>query len=270
MTKLENIRITTGLDIEYARAGDHGKSLLLLHGYADSWYSYNGMLEALPDDWCAYAPSQRGHGGSSKPEEGYSIEQYARDAVAFMDATGLRKVPVVGHSMGTFIAQEMALKFRDRVSHLVLIAAATTSDSAMLREFHRQTKLLIDPVPRQFAHEFQAGTCANPLGPGMTLERIVDESMKLPAHVWDSALGGLIGYRPPAEVSTPDLSAIDCPTLILWGDQDGIFLVDEQPKLRDLLTGSVLKIYPDVGHALHWEKPVESTADIVEFLSSPP
>ena len=250
--------------------GDRGKNLLLLHGYADSWYSYHGMLGALPDDWRAYAPSQRGHGGSSKPAAGYSIEQYARDAVAFMDATGLKTVPVVGHSMGTFIAQEMALKFRDRVSHQVLIAGATTSDNAMLREFHRQTTLLADPVPREFAHEFQAGTCANPLGSGMTLERIVDESMKLPAHVWDSTLAGLIGYRPPAEISTPDLSAIECPTLILWGDQDEIFLGDEQAKLRALITGAVLKIYPDVGHALHWEKPVESTRDIVEFVGSSP
>lgn len=262
--KLGVAKISGGREYEYAFVGDMVDPIVMLHGYGDSWYSFNGMLEACPEGVSAVAISQRGHGNSDKPATGYSIQEYAKDALEVFDVLGIKRAPIVGHSMGTFIAQEIALMAPSRVSHLCLIAAAATGDNEILRGLTDETKDLPDPVPRAFAHDFQAGTCANPLGPGMSLERIVDESMLVPAHVWHQALLGLIGYRP--ETNDPDLSAIICPTLIMWGDRDEIFLEGEQKRLARLIKGAKRVDYAGIGHGLQWEKPEEAMRDVLEFL----
>jgi pimeloyl-ACP methyl ester carboxylesterase len=268
MVTLQQVRTAEGLEFEVAVSGNLANPIVMLHGYGDSWYSFNGMLQALPQDMSAVSITQRGYGHSAKPEDDYSIQRYARDALGVMDALAISRAPIVGHSMGTFIAQEIALTAPSRVSHLVLIASAVTADNDVVAELAEAVADLTDPMPREFVHEFQAGTCANPLGPGMTLERIVDESMLAPAHVWRQALEGLRTYRPRS--SDPDLSGITCPTLILWGDQDEIFLADEQTRLNDKISGSALKIYEDIGHGLQWERPEEATADLLAFLADNP
>ena len=265
MTDLKTIRTAAGLEFEVASCGNLENPIVMLHGYGDSWYSFNGMLEALPDGMSAVSMTQRGHGNSAKPEDGYTTQQYARDAIGVLDALGISRAPIVGHSMGTFIAQEIALATPSRVSHLVLIASAVTADNDIVAGLAEETAKLTDPMPREFVYEFQAGTCANPLGPGMTLDRIVDESMLVPARIWQQALQGLIAYR-PRDVD-PDLSSINCPTLILWGDQDELFLKAEQTRLNEKVVRSVLKVYDGVGHGLQWEKPREATDDLVAFLS---
>jgi len=263
-TKIEKLTLPDGRFFEYAAIGSGVDPIVMLHGYGDSWYSFNGMLSACSASESVIALSQRGHGNSHKPDNGYLIVDYAKDVIDVMDALGIKKAPIVGHSMGTFIAQEIALQNPELVSHLCLIASAVTADNDVLCGLTSTTAELTDPVPREFAHEFQAGTCANPLGPGMSLEKIVDESMLLPANVWHQALLGLISYRP--KTIEPDLSSIKCPTLIMWGDKDEIFLGDEQLRLQSKIKGSMRSDYTDVGHGLQWEKPQETMAELTAFL----
>jgi pimeloyl-ACP methyl ester carboxylesterase len=248
--------------MEYAQQGSGEKKLLLLHGYGDSWYSFSGVFAALAADIHAIAPTLRGHGGSDKPATGYAMQDFARDAVALMDHLGIVRAPIVGHSMGSFVAREMALAYPERVSHLILIDSATTADNAVLRAFHAETKKLTDPIPHDLIYGFQAGICVNPLGEGMTIDGIVRESMKVPAHVWSGALGALIEYEP-----TRGLDSISCPTLILWGDRDELFPESEQQALHREIPDSELKIYPNTGHSPNWEWPKETAADILSFLN---
>ncbi len=264
MIDVKRVQTAAGLEFEAACCGDLESPIVMLHGYGDSWYSFNGMLQALPDDKSAVAITQRGHGNSAKPEDGYSIQDYGRDALGVLDALDISQAPVVGHSMGTFIAQEIALTAPSRVSHLVLIASAVTADNDVVAGLAEEVARLSDPVPRAFVQEFQGGTCANPLGPGMALDQIVDEAMLLPARVWRDALQGLLAYR-PRDVD-PDLSSIDCPTLVLWGDEDSLFLEAEQTRLNQKIAGSELMIYEGVGHGLHWEAPVEAMTDTLSFI----
>src|SRR5262245_38892898 len=82
----------------------------------------------LPQDVHALAVSQRGHGDSERPPSGYRIADFAADALALLDSAGIERATVVGHSMGSLVAQELALTRPERVSCLVLIASATTFD----------------------------------------------------------------------------------------------------------------------------------------------
>ena len=84
--RFQTARLATGVEIHYAEQGDPGGEVMLfLHGWPDSWYSFSRMLELLPpDQYRAFSYDQRGFGDSERPTHGYSIDDYAADAVAFL------------------------------------------------------------------------------------------------------------------------------------------------------------------------------------------
>ncbi|WP_349295415.1 alpha/beta hydrolase (plasmid) [Thioclava sp. 'Guangxiensis'] len=256
--------LETGITMEYARKGHGPHSFVLVHGYGDSWYSFYGMMQAFPDSCSVLAVSLRGFGESDKPETGYSIGQHAEDVIALLQALGTGPSVIVGHSMGTFIAREIALRAPGLAQKLVLVDTAATGATPPLVALARDLSELQDPLPRSFAHEFQAGTCVNPLGGGMTLDKIVDESMKAPAHVWKSALAGLLDYRPPAG-PFPELAQLTLPVLLVWGAHDEIFLREDQDTLLAALPDARLSVYAAAGHAPNWEVPEELCSEIRNF-----
>ena len=62
------------------------------------------------------------------------------------------------------------------------------------------------------------------------------------------------------------LREIDVPTLILWGEQDALFPREEQERLAAAIPGATLKIYPETGHAVHWERPEQVVRDLDAFM----
>ena len=84
------------------------------------------VLPTLARDARVYALDLRGHGNSDRPKKGYQIRDLAADVLAFMDAKGIVRATIVGHSLGGFIAQQVALAAPRRVSQLVLVGTATT------------------------------------------------------------------------------------------------------------------------------------------------
>ena len=62
------------------------------------------------------------------------------------------------------------------------------------------------------------------------------------------------------------LREIDVPTLILWGEQDVLFPREEQERLAAAIPGATLKVYPETGHAVHWERPEQVVRDLEAFL----
>ena len=126
--------------------------MILLHGYSDSWFSYSLVLSALSRDTRVYALDLRGHGNSERPASGYAMSQLAADVIAFMDAKGIARATVIGHSMGGFVAQQVALAAPRRVSALVLMGTGTNPRNFNgLGEFEKAVKELPDPVPDAFA-----------------------------------------------------------------------------------------------------------------------
>ena len=253
------IPLGTGVTLHYAAKGEKtGTPVLFLHGYVDSWRSFTGVIEALPRGYGAVALDLRGHGDSDKPECCYATEDFAQDLLLFMDALGLDKANLVGHSMGSFIAQSFAARYPSRVERLILISSAPgTAGNAVLQEIKPRIDALRDPVSRNFAAEFQAPS--NPVSAGF-MEMIVAETMKVPAHVWRSAFLGLLQVN-----HGPILRNINAPTLIVWGNQDQIFTRRDQEVLLSEIPHSRLEQF-DAGHALHWEKPKEVGGALKDFL----
>lgn len=251
--------------LEYVRRPGGDQPVILIHGYADSWYSFKGIMDFLPQDFVVFAPSLSGHGRSSKPKRVYSIEGYAADVLDFMRLLGVERSAIVGHSMGTFVAQSIALSDPGSVSSLVLIGSAVTADNPVLRSVYNETLKFKDPVPSDFVWGFQGGTCVGPVDPSLSMEGIVSESSLLPAHVWSSALKGLIDYR-AADFDGRALRSLRTPTLVLGGRMDEIFDEATQKKLADVLPNSEIWLDAECGHSPNWEKPKQTATRIADFL----
>lgn len=121
---VKSVDLPHRVKLPYAEQGDpSGVPVLLLHGYTDSWRSFEPVLPHLPDSIRAFAITQRGHGDVDRPATGYRTRDFAGDVLAFADALGRGPVVVVGHSMGSTNAQRFAMDHPDRVLGLVLAGA---------------------------------------------------------------------------------------------------------------------------------------------------
>ncbi|WP_052367683.1 alpha/beta fold hydrolase [Algiphilus aromaticivorans] len=257
-----SVELPTGVTLQYAEQGDAaGTPVVLLHGLSDSWYSYERVLPHLPGSIRAFALTLRGHGDSSRPEAGYRFQDYAADVAAFMDALGVEAAVVVGHSLGSAVAQRFAVDYPDRVRGLVLIAAfASLPKSPVPRELSEVVATMQDPVDPGFVREFQESTLAQPM-PQAFFETIVQESLKLPADVWRAAVAGVL----EGDFSEA-LGTIRAPTLLVWGDADAMVPGADQDALIAVIAGSRLVVYAGAGHGLHWEEPERFASDLARFI----
>jgi pimeloyl-ACP methyl ester carboxylesterase len=259
-----DIKLHSGITLNYVVQGNpHGPVIVLLHGAGDSWHSYQRVLPLLPSSYRIYAVTLRGHGLSDHPQKGYSRGEFAGDILQFLEELKLEHVTLVGHSLGSFVAQKVAEQDNaGRLSRLVLIGSgpgtrkAGSNEQTVTSPFAKLT----DPIPYTFARDFQASTIYYPV-PAWFFETMVGESLRVPAATWHG-LAESIG----AGGSLDDLKKIKVPTLLLWGEQDSIFHRDDQQTLLDTIPRATLKVYPETGHALHWERPERFTRDLLAFI----
>lgn len=263
---IKSVALSTGVTLPYVeQGGSAGVPVLLLHGYTDSWRSWEPVLSHLPDAIHAFVPTQRGHGDADRPASGYRPHDLAADVAAFMDALGLGHAVIVGHSMGSIVAQRFAIDYPDRTLRLALASAATSWRTPAALELWDVVSTLEDPIDPAFVREFQVSTLAQPVPPAF-IDTTVAESLKVPARVWQAALRE--GHL-EADIAG-ELGAIGAPTLIIWGDRDAIHSRSEQEALVEAIGDARLVVYAHAGHALHWEEPARFAGDLVAFLEGLP
>jgi pimeloyl-ACP methyl ester carboxylesterase len=261
LLRFARVRLRTGLHVHYAEQGDPaGQAIVFLHGYSDSWYSFSRLLPLLAPSYHAFAVSERGHGDSDKPECCYSLDHFASDVDAFMDAVGIDEATIVGHSGGGIIAQRVAVKYPHRVRRLVLISTAAKGTLFRdISELGEAVRTLKDPVPDAFAREFQQSTIYGSV-PEEFFETVVSECLKVPSRVWRDYFDGVV------LAETDQLPQIKAPTLILWGDRDSYPAREEQERLAREIPNATLKVYTETGHDPHWERPEDVVRDLDIFL----
>ena len=259
----EVVEIHDGLLIPYIEQGDpDGVPLVLLHGLTDSHRSYEPVLAALPHTIRAVAITARGHGDAGKPETGYGAAQLAADVIAVMDALGIERAIVAGHSMGSWTARTVAVDYPDRVLGVVLAGAfASFHDKPEVAGLMEEFKALGDPIDPAFARAWQDSTMVRPV-PDAFMEMIVEETCKPPARVWRAALQGLIdGRLEPA-------GSVTVPALLCWGQKDAFVPDADQERLLARIPDAELRVYEGGGHALHWERPERYANDLAEFAAT--
>ena len=109
------------LTVHYLDWEGGGEPLLALHGLASSGHWYRRVAPHLTDRYRVIAPDQRGHGATTQAPGGYDWQTLAEDAIRLLDHFGIARAPVLGHSWGGHVASNLAMRFPDRVSRVVMI-----------------------------------------------------------------------------------------------------------------------------------------------------
>jgi len=263
-TVIKTATLGNGVTLEYVEQGDRsGLPVLFLHGVTDSWRSFERVLPRVPASMHAIAVSQRGHGGSSRPDSGYGFSDFSADLEMFLDALDIRAALIVGHSMGSYVAQRFAIDHPDRTLGLVLMGSfASMRGNPLVDDLAASISKLSDPVDRSFIVEFQQSTLARPVSPSL-LEVAVGESARVPLRIWKAMFEE---FR-DADFSK-ELANIKAPTLIAWGDRDAIVSRTDQDVLVKAIPDSRLVVYRGAGHGFHWEDPEQFTSDLVMFAGT--
>jgi pimeloyl-ACP methyl ester carboxylesterase len=258
--------LATGIRIRYAEAGDPAaEPIIMLHGYSDSWYSFSPIIPLLESRYRLLAIDQRGHGASDQPASGYGLRDMAEDVVAFMDELKIERATIVGHSMGSLVAQQLGVIAPARVERLVLIGSGTALGQMNDRDaFADAVNALTDPVSLEFIRGFQVSTIHHPV-PEAFLDSVVGESTRLSARVWKALLEGMLATAP-----VEGLARHGIPTLLVWGDNDSVFSKEEREALAARLPDAERLDYEETGHATHWERPEQFAEDIDDFIRRTP
>ena len=251
-----------GLELPYLEQGDpFGIPVVFLHAYADSLRSFERLLPHLPRSIRAVAVTQRGHGDAGRPTTGYRVEDFAGDLTAFVDALDLERVVLVASSSASFTVQRFAVDNPLRALGLVLIGVPwSLRDKRVGSSLVKAVSELRDPLDPAFVRDFVESTVAGPV-PQAFVEAMIEESLKMPAHVWKATMDGLLEATPATETG-----AISAPTLIVWGDRDDFVPRSDQERLAAGIPRSRLLVYGGAGHVVHWEAPERVAADIARFV----
>jgi pimeloyl-ACP methyl ester carboxylesterase len=264
--QFESVELPNRVTLPYVEQGDpSGVPVVLLHGFLDSWRSFEPVLSHLPEAVHAFAVTQRGHGDASRPAAGYGVPDFAADLTAFMDVLQLEAAVIVGHSMGSAVALRFALDHPDRTSELVLVgASASLRANPKAREaWNSLLTKLTDPIDPEFVREGLKSTLAQPVPPAL-FESLVRENLKVPAFVWRAALDAR--WRAEGDFAA-ELARIRTPTLIIWGDRDVRYPRSEQEAIAAAIPDSRLVVYPGAGHLLHVEEPDRVASDLAAFVA---
>ena len=251
------VTLANGVTLAFHEQGPgSAPAVVLLHGWPDSWRSFELVLAALGSSSPpvrALAPSLRGFGHSDRPADGYRPHDLAADVVAFLDAVGVSRAVLVGHSMGSFVAETVAVEHPDRVRGWC--SSAGSSGSAATTAVGEVATLLTDlsdPIDRDFVVEFQGSALVRPV-PEAFFATLVDEATMAPARVWRSVMDGLRTVDHSAA-----LAAVTVPSLLIWGAEDGLIPEAERDALVLALPAAEVELYEGVGHSPNWEDPTRA------------
>lgn len=257
-----SVSLTSGLTLSFHEQGSPSEpALVLLPGPTDSWRSYGPTLTHLPTSVRTIAVSPRGHGDSEKPATGYDVAGLAADVAELLDALGITRAVLVGHSGSSLVARRVAIDHPERVAGLVLEASPSTlRDHAGLAELVDVASTLEDPIDPGFMRSFVVETASPNVEPAL-LDELVREVGKVPAHVWRQIFAALLRYDDLSE-----LEGVAAPTLLIWGDADALVDRAMQDDLLARLPSAALIVYPGVGHTPRWEDERRFAADVAGFV----
>jgi 3-oxoadipate enol-lactonase len=245
-----------------------GPAVLLIAGQGmtvDGWWS---TIPVLARSFRVIAFDNRDTGRSSRVQWPYSVAQMAHDAVAVLDAAGERSAHLYGISLGSLVAQEVALRYADRVQALVLGSSSAGGFAAY------------KPAGASFAQTFlvragamgpeEAQWAAVPYAYGEKTRRYRAERIGADiAHRLKSPPEPLAYLHQAAAVATHDayerLNQISAPTLVVHGEQDVFIPPANALVLAERIPGAQLKLWPDAAHMYIIDEP-QADQEIGRFL----
>jgi pimeloyl-ACP methyl ester carboxylesterase len=226
------------------------------------------VAERLALEYRIIALDNRGCGRSGTPREDYAIAEMAEDAVRLLDELGIAQASVVGHSMGGYIAQEMAIHHPRRVSKLILAGSSLVSsvrNNNLFEDFGNRldTEVYPDWLRSWTPWLFSPECCAQP--------NFIDDFVAAgAAYPYRQTLDGFLGQvRALRGFDARGRAAgIRSRALVIAGEKDILITPMEAEALAREIPGCDLRLLNGVGHSLHVEAPVAFAECALAFLKN--
>ena len=261
---------TNGINLYYELHGN-GPLLVLIPGLGYDGWMYSRMIPGLAEQFQVISIDNRGSGLSDKPAGPYTAQILAADVIGLLDEFGAAKAHIVGHSMGGFIAQALAIDYPERVDRLVLSATnfggphhipITPPAMAVL------TDVSGDPIER-----LRRGIAIS-TAPGFAesnAEFVESWLQYRVAHPIDPAgyqaqLAIGLGLLSEAASFEHKLGRVTAPTLLLFGEHDVVVPPGNAELLAAKLPHARVEILPNAGHVFPFETPEAANRAITRFL----
>jgi pyruvate dehydrogenase E2 component (dihydrolipoyllysine-residue acetyltransferase) len=252
-----------GRKISYVGTGQDGDVVLLVHGYGGDRNSWLFLQEPLAERYRVYALDLPGHGTSAKDVGDGSIEMLADTVLGVLNAIGVERAHLVGHSLGGAVAAAVTARHPVRVSSLILIAPSGFGpeiNAGYLRGFaDAQTRRELKPVVGQlFADE------------SLVTRQMIDDLLAYKRlDGVDAALQALVGTLLDGDTQRVDSAAAigaiggAVPVTVVWGRADRVI----PPAQAESVAGAVRHLVDGAGHLPHMERPAEVQAAIEEAIT---
>lgn len=249
--------------LAYIDMGDrHGHPVVLIHGYTDSALDWVPLIPYLSRHDRLIVVDIRGHGRSTKPECCYTRFDFAYDIRLLLDALHIDQADIVGHSLGSIIAQTFAESWPDRTGRVVLISStggprpgAAQADSAP--DYVAQIRKLKEPIDPDSPFMIAWWSSPTPVDEDI-VRRQRRDAAAIPLRVWLAVLDQGLSL---ADLRS-SLARLTAPTLLIWGSKDPIFVEDDRQSLREALPSATVKVFDGLGHNPMWEQP-QAVADVI-------
>jgi pimeloyl-ACP methyl ester carboxylesterase len=245
-----------------------GRPVVLVHGYTDSARDWLPVVSSLDPAWHLIIVDIRGHGASGKPECCYDRIDFAYDIKLLLDHLHIERATIVGHSLGSIIAQTFAEFWPQRTERVVLVSstggtrASCPDDGVKTMDFRSEIMKLKDPIDPDSPWMIEWWSSPTPV-PEEFIRRQRVDSAHMPVQVWLAVLEqGLTGSD--LQATLPRLTA---PTLLLWGEKDPIFGPRDRCSLREALPNAQVHVFEGLGHNPFWEQPAAFAAVMVPFVN---
>jgi pimeloyl-ACP methyl ester carboxylesterase len=264
----------------YTHIQGQGFPLLALHGHPGSGASLSVFTDYYSRRFQTLAPDLRGYGKTPAPTR-FEITDHLEDLLALLDRQGIERTLVLGWSLGGIFAMELALRYPERVSGLILVGTAArpwgdhpaitlkdnllTAAAGLINLAKPGWQWNIDTLGKRslFRHLVQQHTPA-------TYEFLARDAVYAFLKTSPQAHGALNRAMDTGYNRVPDLPRILCPTLMLMGDRDRHISPSASRETAKALPNCEWECYPDTAHLLPWEIPEVLRSRIDQWLAAHP
>lgn len=248
-----------------------GDALLILPGLGTNIDYWQKNVAALAKEHRVITIDLPGFGKSSKPDVGYDLLWICDRILDFMDAKQLRRVSVMGISMGGHLGLLLALDHPERIEKLIMVGSCGVWEKpGFLLDFVFHSLgiewSIADHLRRNWYNIFRRLI----VRPTSMTDTLLGYQMAILANRTKYAAQGRASARALRSIfyntCRHRLGDVTQPALLLWGEGDFIHPPKDGAYMRDHLPGSRLVVFPDANHAVMIDKPDEFNRQVLEFL----
>lgn len=257
-----------GIKIRYLESGKRKKNhLLFIHGLGSAADRWMKIPDELSSDFHSIAIDLPGFGESDKPENmDYTIDQFRKIIVAFLKEITIdkEKTSLIGHSLGGYIASEIAIQNQKSVRKLVLIDSSGMLEkpTPVLEEY---LEAAMNPTKEKVRKAFEKMVADPKRVPQILVEEFI-RRMNMPHAKY--AFKSTLVNSATTQIGLDRLRMINpLPTLVLWGINDKVIPIEHSEFFKESIDDCKLEIISDAGHAPFAEKPKEVCKLLGDFLA---